>query len=109
MPKRNDSVDEIVLTRLLQLNATVYGIVLGTVVGLGLFVITNWLVIKGGPVVGPHLVLLSQVFIGYRVTFIGSLIGLVYGVVLGFGVGYFIAWMYNRIAEWRNPKQVQGV
>ena len=44
------------------------------ILALGLFIATNWLVIKGGERVGPHLQLLSQYFIGYRVTFLGSFI-----------------------------------
>src|SRR5690242_3443012 len=33
--------------------------------GVGLFLITAWLLIKGGPHVGQHLQLLSNYFIGY--------------------------------------------
>jgi hypothetical protein len=69
-------LEEVVLTRLLRLNAAVHGLVTGLVAGLGLFIATNWLVLKGGEVVGPHLALLGQFFVGYRVTFVGSLIGL---------------------------------
>jgi hypothetical protein len=69
-----DKVDEILRVRLLRLNATVQGLAAGLVCGLVLFVATNWLVLKGGDVVGPHLGLLGQYFIGYRVTFVGSLV-----------------------------------
>jgi hypothetical protein len=99
-------LDEIVLTRLLRLNATVQGLVTGIVVGLVIFVATNWLLLKGGttgpqgePVVGPHLALLGQYFIGYRVTFLGSLIGFGYGFVFGFAGGYLISMMYNWLVE----------
>jgi len=87
--------EEIVLTRTLRLNKTVYGVVTGLVLGLGLFVTTNWLVLRGGEVVGPHLALLNNFFIGYEVTFGGSLIGLAYGLVFGFAVGYTVAGLYN--------------
>lgn len=109
MAERDEAVEHAVLTRLVRLNATIQGIVVGTVAGLGLFVATNWLVLKGGTVVGPHLSLLSQVFIGYRVTFLGSFVGLAYGFVFGFGVGYFIAWMYNSVADRREEKRVRRV
>ena len=99
MPKDEKSVEKIVMTRLLRVSATVYGVVTGLLAGLGMFIATNWLVLKGGPVVGPHLVLVSQFFIGYRVTFVGSLIGFGYGFVLGFVVGYPIAWLYNRLLD----------
>jgi hypothetical protein len=90
---------QVVLTRLLQLNATIQGVVTGIVAGLGIFVTTNWLVLKGGEVVGPHLGLLNQFFIGYEVTFIGSLIGFMYAFVTGFMVGYGVARIYNWIVD----------
>lgn len=105
------AIEGIVLTRLLRLNAVVQGVVTGIVVGLIIFVVTNWLVIKGGPigphgdpVVGPHLSLLNQFFIGYRVTFLGSLIGFAYGFAAGFGVGYVVARVYNWIVDLREEK-----
>ncbi len=102
MPKDQKSVERIVMTRLLRVSAAVHGVVTGLLAGLGIFIATNWLVLKGGRVVGPHLVLLSQFFIGYRVTFVGSLIGFGYGFVLGFVVAYAIAWLYNHLLGLKN-------
>ena len=76
--------------------------VTGLVGGLVIFVATNWLVLKGGPVVGPHLGLLGQFFIGYRVTFLGSFIGFAYGFVSGFLAGYFVATVYNLVVARRD-------
>jgi hypothetical protein len=98
-------VEELVLTRLLRLNATIQGVVVGVVAGLGIFIATNWLVLKGGEVVGPHLSLLSQFFIGYRVTFLGSLIGFAYGFGAGYLTGYLVARMYNWLADLREGKR----
>ena len=97
--------EEMVLTRLMRLNATIQGIVAGLALGLGIFIATNWLVLKGGDIVGPHLALLSQYLIGYRVTFVGSLIGLAYGVVLGFLAGYFVARVYNWLVGMKEKRQ----
>jgi hypothetical protein len=99
-----DSLEEIVLTRLVRLNATLQGIVTGLVTGLGIFIATNWLLLQGGNVVGPHLVLLGQFFIGYEVSFTGSLIGLAYGFITGFLVGYSVSYIYNWIVEQRESK-----
>jgi hypothetical protein len=85
----------------LLLNAKVVGLTLGVIFGLGIFVATNWLVIKGGERVGPHLILLSQYFIGYRVTFLGSLIGAAYGFALGTICGALMGWLYNKIVAIR--------
>ena len=52
-----------------------WGLALGFVTALGLFVATVWLVVRGGPVVGPHLGLLSVYLPGYSVTWTGAFIG----------------------------------
>ena len=108
-----EKLDDVVRTRLLRLNATVQAIVVGIVAGLAIFIATNWLILKGGHigpqgerVIGPHLSLLSQFFIGYRVTFPGSLIGFAYGFVSGFLVGYFVARVYNLVVDLRERKPV---
>lgn len=85
----------------LLLNAKVVGLAFGLILGLGIFVATNWLIIKGGERVGPHLILLSQYFIGYRVTFLGSLIGAAYGFALGTICGALMGWIYNKIVAFR--------
>lgn len=90
--------DEILSRAVVRLSGHILGLVLGIVVALALFVATNWLVIRGGPVVGPHLGLLGQFFIGYSVSFAGSLVGAIYAFATGYLSGLFIAWTYNSIA-----------
>jgi hypothetical protein len=102
-------LEKIILTRIMRLNALVHGMVTGVVVGLGIFLATNWLVLKGGEVVGPHLSLLGQFFIGYSVTFVGSLIGFAYGFAGGLGAGYFVASIYNRLADLRDGKRQDSI
>jgi hypothetical protein len=87
------------LARTLRLNAVVQGLAAGMLAGVGLFLSTNWLVLKGGRVVGPHLSLLGQYFIGYRVSFVGSLIGFVYAFVCGFVGAYSVARLYNWFVD----------
>src|SRR5689334_12191620 len=99
-----NDIEKIVLTRLLRLNARVQGVVTGIICGLALFIATNWLVLKGGDTVGPHLGLLGQFFIGYRVTFAGSFVGFAYGFFIGFVIGYFVALIYNRFLDFRENK-----
>jgi hypothetical protein len=103
-PEMNTVSEEERLARaVLRLNGTILGLVLGIVSGLIIFVGTNWLVLKGGREVGPHLALLGQYFIGYRVTFLGSLIGMAYGFVCGFAGGWVLAWVYNLIVSFKRP------
>ena len=104
MTNDRSALESLVLTRVMRLNAIIQGVVTGLVAGVAIFIATNWLVLKGGTVVGPHLALLGQFFLGYRVTFIGSLIGFAYSFVLGFGVGYGVARMYNWLVDVRERR-----
>jgi hypothetical protein len=90
--------DRSVQTTLLRLNARAWGISVGLLTGGGLFLATAFLVLKGGPSVGQHLQLLSAFFPGYRVTWVGSVIGFIYGFVLGYALGRLIGAVYNRLA-----------
>ncbi len=105
MTNDEKAIEKIVLTRLLRLNGVILGLITGLVVGAVLFVATNWLVVKGGDVVGPHLSLLSQYFPGYSVTFVGSLIGFAYAFVVGFVIGYAVARLYNWLADMRASRR----
>ena len=102
-------IERLVETRLLRVNALSFGIVAGLVAGLGLFVATNWLVLKGGAQggheVGPHLSLLAQYFIGYSVTFAGSLVGFVWAFACGLAVGYLGSRLYNAVAHLRHQRR----
>ncbi len=99
-----NSEEKILKQAVLRLNGQVVGIVLGIISALVIFIATNWLVLKGGDVVGPHLSLLGQFFIGYSVTFFGSFIGAVYGFIVGYVGGLLIGWIYNAIVFLRSPK-----
>ena len=100
--KRDSMDEEKLFSGTLWLNAKALGLVLGLLFGLAIFIATNWLVIKGGKPVGPHLQLLSQYFIGYRVSFLGSFIGFAYGFAVGTLSGAMIGWIYNKITSFRD-------
>ena len=91
--------EELIEKAVVRLNAKLLGIVLGLVLGSGLFLATNFLVLKGGQKVGQHLGLLAQYFPGYQVTFLGSLIGFSYAFVLGFVIGAALGFVYNKVAR----------
>ena len=100
--ERADRLDEEKLLKgVFRLNSKVLGLSLGLLCGLIIFIATNWLVIKGGDPVGPHLSLLNQYFLGYRVSFLGSLIGFIYGFLIGATGGAMIGWIYNKIINLR--------
>jgi hypothetical protein len=89
--------DEALLTAVRRINGKILGLTLGAVLGLVLFVATIWLVLKGGPVVGPHLSLLGQFYPGYRVTVGGSFLGLFYGFLTGWVAGWLVGAVYNAV------------
>lgn len=101
--------DDKLFSGVLRLNAKIIGLVFGIILGLVVFLATNWLLLKGGHytsdgkyVVGPHLQLLSQFFIGYRVSFLGSIIGFFYGLALGTLCGAAVGWIYNFVIDLKN-------
>ncbi len=84
---------------MLRLDAKAWGISMGLLAGLSLFVATTVLVLKGGPTVGPHLGLLSVYLPGYRVTMGGAFVGFVYMFVIGYALGRLVGWVYNVAAR----------
>jgi hypothetical protein len=105
MDEDEKAIEKLVLIKLLQLNATITGINLGLVLGFSIFLATNILLIKGGDIIGPHLALLGQFFIGYKMTFTGSLIGFLYGFGVGFLTGFVFAHLYNWLGNYRENKR----
>lgn len=96
--------EQLLKQAVLRLNGHVLGFVLGIIAALTIFIATNWLVVKGGDVVGPHLNLLGQFFVGYSVTFAGSLIGAAYGFITGYLSGMLIGFIYNAVVLIKSPK-----
>lgn len=80
-----------------RMNARAWGVAFALLGGFGILISTWILVLEGGPVVGPHLALLSNFLPGYSVTFAGGLIGFVYVFVIGYAVGRLIGTIYNRM------------
>lgn len=87
------------------------GIAVGVVGGSGLFVASAVLLLKGGLVVGPNLSLLGQYFLGFEVTWAGSIIGFFEGALAGFAVGSLAAGLrngvltaYAKFERWREER-----
>jgi len=75
-----------------------WGLALGFLAALVLFVATIALVVRGGERIGPHLSLLGVYLPGYSVTWKGAFIGAGYLFFIGYGAGRTIATIYNRVA-----------
>ena len=85
-----------------RINALALAIVCGLVAGFALFLATNVLLLKGGAVVGPHLALLGQFFPGFRISFLGSLVGFAWAFATGFVFCGLAAWIYNGLVTLRH-------
>ncbi|HEV8125416.1 MAG TPA: hypothetical protein VGP80_14305 [Gemmatimonadales bacterium] len=94
-----DETERDMQNTVLRLNARAWGIAFGLLLGAGIFVATNILVLKGGPRVGQHLNLLRVFLPGYKVTFLGSLIGFVYAFVFGYALGRLVGAVYNSMVR----------
>ena len=96
-----ERIDEnwLIEERILRLNAAASGLGFGLLGGLGLFLATLVLVLRGGEWQGEHLGLLSQYFPGYSVSLGGAFLGAIYGFVVAGGVGSLVASIYNRLAR----------
>lgn len=87
--------DEIIEVAFARMDPLAMGAAVGVVAGLAMFLATAWLLVKGGDVVGPTLALLRNFFIGYSVTWGGSVIGMVEAGIGGFALGYVGARLRN--------------
>jgi hypothetical protein len=77
----------------MKLNVKAMAITLGLICGLGLFLITWWVILFEGP--NTDLTPVSNVYRGYSVTPAGSLIGLFWASLDGAIGGACFAWVYN--------------
>lgn len=64
--------------------------------GLGMFLMTWWIIASRGASAEPNFV--SMVYWGYTITPLGSAIGLAWGFVDGLVCGAVFAWLYNLLA-----------
>ncbi|MCP4148365.1 MAG: hypothetical protein GY757_11495 [bacterium] len=87
----------------MKLNIRSFGLTLGIVYGLLLFLATWWLIIRGEVPPGER-VMLSYIYPFYTVSPLGSLLGLLYGFVDGLIIGFPLAWIYNKLTENSNKK-----
>jgi len=64
--------------------------------GLGLFTMTWWLIFIEGAGQDPNF--LSKFYLGYRISPLGSFIGLFWALLDGWIGGAVLAWLYNSFA-----------
>ena len=74
--------------------------------GFGIFLITWWAIVLYGST--NELTFLGRFYLGYEVTPVGSVYGLVWGVINGLITGAIFAWLYNVILIWFLEDKPQG-
>jgi len=89
------AAEQIIVQSLAKLDAKALGIAIGLLFGLIIFFATNMLLYKGGKVVGPNLALMGHFFVGYEISFAGSVVGFIYGLMAGFVIGWLTAVIRN--------------
>jgi hypothetical protein len=62
------------------------------------FLLLAFTLLEAARGVGHTLGALSALYPGYSVTYLGSVVGLVYGFVSGALIGAAFCWLYNRFA-----------
>jgi protoporphyrinogen oxidase len=72
----------------------------GAILGVGLFLATAILLIRGGDPVGPNLSLLGNYLLGFRVSWAGAWLGMAEALAGGFAFGWALAEAINAVVGW---------
>jgi len=84
----------------MKLNVKAFAIACGLIWGLGLLVLTWWIIAFDGSSQTPTFI--GRVYRGYAFTPAGSVIGMLWGLADGAIGGAIFAWLYNRLAGARS-------
>jgi len=80
----------------MRLNVKAFALAFGIVWGLGLFLLTWWMILVHGA--SGAKTFIGLFYLGYTVSPLGSVIGLIWAFVDGLIGGAIFAWLYNLIA-----------
>ena len=69
----------------------------GLIVGLGLFLVTWWVILLDGP--SGEITWVGHVYRGYNISPVGSVIGLAWGLADGLIGGAIFSWLYNWLVD----------
>ena len=99
VPYASEVIDETFARAFMKIDPVAFGISLGTVSGLMLFIVTLYVSLNQIEELYGYLYLLNEYFPGYDVNLVGSLLGLLYGFVLGFVIGWGIVSLRNLVVR----------
>jgi len=89
----------------MKLNVLAFALTCGIMLGAGLFLATWWIILFGGATDAPTFI--GRVYLGYRITPVGSIIGLAWAFADGLIGGAIFAWLYNRLIA-PGPERKEG-
>jgi hypothetical protein len=81
----------------MKLNIKAFALTCGLVWGIGLFLLTWWLMAFGGSTGEPTLI--GRIYRGYNISPAGSFIGLAWAFGDGLLMGAIFAWLYNLVSR----------
>ena len=81
----------------MKLNVKAFALASGLVWGIGLFLLTWWIIAFSGP--SEDVTFLGRVYIGYSISPLGSVLGLFWGFIDGLIGGAIFAWLYNVLVD----------
>ena len=81
----------------MKLNVKAFALACGLIWGIGLFLLTWWVIAFEGAT--HEMTLIGHVYRGYNISAAGSFIGLIWGFVDGLIGGAVLAWLYNALAK----------
>ena len=91
----------------MKLNVLAFALACGLVWGLGLFLLTWWIIALEGAT--GQITFIGRIYRGYDISPIGSIIGLIWALIDGAIGGAIFAWLYNLIAAFAsNKKETQS-
>jgi hypothetical protein len=96
-PELSDPVESLLVQTLAPLHKRALGLAVGVTASVGVFLLTAFHIVVS-PDGAPDILLLSQYFYGYRLTWPGALIGAAWGAVFGFTAGWVFAFTRNFAA-----------
>jgi hypothetical protein len=80
----------------MKLHVKAFALACGILWGLGLFVVTWWIIAFEGATGDPTFI--GRVYRGYAISPTGSFVGLIWALVDGVIGGAIFAWLYNVLA-----------
>lgn len=87
----------------MKLKVSVFAYACGLVWGGGIFLLTWWSILLNGPTYDPTFIG-RHLYPGFSMSPLGSLFGLSWGLVDGAVAGAILAWLYNKMVDYRGAR-----